>query len=188
MGTVTLIFIALGLAMDAFSVAVTNGMLIKDLKFKNALKIGAFFGVFQGIMPCIGYALGMSFIKYIEQFDHWIAFVLLAIIGMNMIFEAFRGDGEKKEEKNPLSFKVLLMLAIATSIDALAVGISLASVGDVSIWISATIIGVITFVLSVAGVYIGRKSGDLFGNKAVIAGGIVLIGIGAKILIEHLFF
>lgn len=187
MGFISLMLIALSLAMDAFSVAITDGMTIKNLKFSNALKIGAFFGVFQAIMPCLGWLLGCGFINYIRAIDHWIAFGLLGIIGINMIVESIKGDDDEQDTRDPLDNKVLTVLAIATSIDALAVGITFASVGAfVNIWVSAAIIGAVAFVCSIIGVYIGRKSGHLFGNRAEVIGGTVLILIGLKILIEHL--
>lgn len=187
MDFISLLFIAFSLAMDAFSVAITDGMTIKNLKFRNALKIGAFFGIFQAIMPCIGWLLGCGFINYIKAVDHWVAFGLLGFIGVNMIVESIKGDDEKADDSNPLDNKVLAVLAVATSIDALAVGITFASVGTfISIWVSAAIIGIVAFVCSVCGVYIGRKSGHLFGNRAELIGGTVLILIGLKILIEHL--
>lgn len=189
LGLLSLLLVSLSLAMDAFSVAVTDGIVIKNLKFRNALKIGLFFGVFQAAMPCIGWLLGYGFIRYISAIDHWIAFGLLALIGTNMIIEAVRGEEKEDSGKNPLDNKVLAVLAVATSIDALAVGITFATVGAyINIFVSSAVIGVVAFVCSVCGVYIGRKSGDLFGGKAELAGGLVLIGIGAKILIEHLFF
>lgn len=189
MGLFSLLLVAVGLAMDAFSVAVTDGIIIQNLRFRNALKIGLYFGIFQAVMPCIGWALGIGFIQYIQGFDHWIAFILLALIGGNMIREALKGEPEEevKSSRDPLGNKTLFFLAIATSIDALAVGVTFATVGQ-PILISALIIGLVSLILSVSGVYIGRKFGDLFGGKAEIIGGAVLIGIGLKILIEHLWF
>ncbi len=186
---ISLFMLALGLAMDAFSVAVTDGVMVPDLKLRGALKIGAYFGVFQAVMPCIGYFLGVGLIRYIESIDHWIAFILLLIIGVNMIREAFKNDDseENSPPKDPLGNKTLFILAVATSIDALAAGVTLITMPQ-SIMVSALVIGTVSFVLSVAGVYIGKKCGDLFGNKAQVAGGIVLILIGTKILAEHLFF
>jgi putative Mn2+ efflux pump MntP len=183
---ISLLFVAVGLAMDAFSVAITDGIVLKNrLRMRNALKIGLFFGFFQAVMPMIGWFLGINFRKYIEACDHWIAFILLAVIGGKMIFDAIQEKKETEcELQDPLNNKVLFMLAIATSIDALAVGITLATV-NANILLSAAVIGIVAFVFSVAGVYIGKKSGDLFGNKAEIIGGVVLIGIGLKILIEH---
>lgn len=190
MDFITLFIIAVGLAMDAFSVAVTDGIILKKtLKPLNAIKIALFFGVFQAVMPCIGWALGFNFKTYIEGFDHWLALILLGFIGGKMLYEGIKNDDEEDSDnnKNPLDNKVLTLLAIATSIDALAVGITLAAV-NFPILIAAAVIGIVAFVISLAGVYIGSKFGNLFGNKADIVGGLVLIGIGVKILIEHLFF
>ncbi len=186
MDIVTLLFIAVGLAMDAFSVAITDGITIKKIKFANAIKIALFFGVFQFGMLFLGNLLGGTFAKYIEVVDHWIAFVLLMFIGGKMFFDAMKGDEEEASE-NPLSFKTLIILAIATSIDALAVGVSIVTMTE-SILFAASVVGIVAFLFSFAGVYIGNKCGDLFGNRAEIIGGIVLMGIGVKILIEHLFF
>ena len=183
----SLLLIAFALAMDAFSVALTDGMIIKNLRFNNALKIGLFFGVFQVIMPCIGWFLGCGFINYIRAIDHWIAFVLLGFIGVNMIVESVKGEDDDSSEKDPLNNKVLALMAVATSIDALAAGITFAIEGTfVNIFVSSGIIGIVALVCSVCGVYIGRKSGKLFGSRAELVGGIVLILIGLKILIEHL--
>ena len=198
MDIVSVLFIAAALAMDAFSVSITSGMVLKKVKVSASSKIGLFFGVFQFVMPCIGYFLGSAFASLITSFDHWIAFILLGFIGGKMLYEAIKDD-EKEEEniKNPLDNKLLTMLAIATSIDALAVGVTFATMGmqvvspctfsQLALLQSAGIIGVVAFLISVAGVHIGGKCGNLFGNKAEILGGIVLIGIGVKILIEHLF-
>ena len=177
--------------MDAFSVSVTDGIILKGkLKFRNALKIGLFFGIFQAVMPCIGYVLGFNFKSYIESVDHWVALILLGFIGGKMLYDGIRGGDDEEAElegKNPLDNKVLTILAVATSIDALAVGITLATM-DCSLALASGVIGTVAFVLSIVGVYIGNKCGNLFGNKADIVGGLVLVGIGLKILIEHLFF
>lgn len=198
MDIVSVLFIAAALAMDAFSVSITSGMVLKKVKVSASSKIGLFFGVFQFVMPCIGYFLGSAFASLITSFDHWIAFILLGFIGGKMLYEAIKGDDKEEENiKNPLDNKLLTMLAIATSIDALAVGVTFATMGmqvvspctfsQLALLQSAGIIGVVAFLISVAGVHIGGKCGNLFGNKAEILGGIVLIGIGVKILIEHLF-
>lgn len=179
--------LGVGLAMDAFSVSVSDGILLGRAKLRHALKIAFFFGVFQFIMPVIGYAAGSTFAGIIEAFDHWVAFMLLALIGGKMIYEAVTGEKEQEDVKNPLAFKTLLLLAIATSIDALAVGVTFATISS-PVFLSSAIIGVVTFFISAAGVMLGSKCGDLFGNKAEIAGGVILILIGLKILIEHLFF
>ncbi len=198
MDIISVFVLALALAMDALSVSVTSGMILKRATPTASAKIGLFFGGFQFIMPCIGYFLASFFASFITVCDHWIAFVLLGFIGGKMIYEAISDSDEQEDIKNPLDNKLLTMLAIATSIDALAVGITFATVGmqvftgaglmSLSLIMSAGIIGIVAFVLSAAGVYLGARCGNLFGNKAEIIGGIVLIGIGLKILIEHLFF
>ncbi len=187
MDLISVLLIGIGLSMDAFSVAVTDGIVLKKPKPLEAAKIALFFGAFQFLMPCVGFVLGSAFARYITTFDHWVAFILLGFIGGKMLFEAVFEKDEKEEIKNPLSLGTLFVLAIATSIDALAVGVTFATVNTPVLWAS-TVIGIITFVISYAGVYIGSKCGNMLGNKAEIAGGTVLIGIGVKILIEHLFF
>ena len=187
MGFITLLLTAIGLAMDAFSVAITDGILVKKIRWQDAVKIGLFFGGFQFLMPCVGWLLGSAFARYIESVDHWIAFILLGFIGGKMLFEAIAQKEEEVEIHNPLSMKVLTLLAIATSIDALAVGVTFATI-NVPVLFASGVIGVVAFVFSAAGLFIGNRFGNIFGNKAEIAGGAVLVLIGAKILIEHLFF
>lgn len=184
MNIFSVVLISLGLAMDAFAVSLTMGMKINNSGERNkvAIKCGLFFGVFQGIMPFIGWALGKNFTRYISLIDHWIAFIVLAIIGINMIVEAFKKEEDKETANNNKQF---LFLAIATSIDALAVGVSLAFL-NVNILVPVFIIGLITCILSFIGVFLGRKFGDILKNKAAIIGGIILIIIGTKILVEHL--
>lgn len=184
MDIITTILIALGLAMDAFAVSITSGIAIKHLKINHALRIAEFFGLFQAFMPLIGWLAGISLMNYISGIDHWIAFGLLAFIGCKMIYESTKIEDSEKET-NPLNLYVLLLLSIATSIDALAVGVSFAFL-QTAIVTPMIIIGTITFALSFIGVFIGDKSGHLFENKIEIAGGLILIGIGIKILIEHL--
>ena len=184
MSVIEIVLIALALSADAFAVSVTSGIAIKKMKIRHAMLIAAFFGGFQALMPVIGWAGGRWAQKYIESFDHWIAFVLLCFVGGKMIYEAVKGDKEENES-DPLNVYVLFILAIATSIDALAVGLSLAFI-KVFIIVPALIIGCITFALSFAGTYIGNFFGHLFEKKIEIAGGVILIGIGCKILIEHL--
>lgn len=183
----TILFIGWGLAMDAFSVSVTDGIVLKKPRFFQAGKISFFFGAFQFLMPCIGFLLGSAFAKYITAFDHWVAFALLAFIGGKMIWEAFHENNECNTVKNPLDTYTLFILAIATSIDALAVGVTFATMA-VSVLFASAIIGIMTFFICLFGVYLGSWCGNLLGNKAEITGGLVLIAIGAKILIEHLFF
>ena len=170
--------------MDAFAVSITSGITIKRLHINHALKIALFFGLFQAFMPIIGWLAGLSLRDYISAVDHWIAFGLLSFIGCKMIYESITVQSSKKEI-NPLNVYVLLVLSIATSIDALAVGISFAFL-KVSIVTPVIIIGTVTFLLSYLGVYIGDRIGHFFENKIEIAGGILLIGIGIKILVEGL--
>lgn len=188
MGFVELFLIGVGLSMDAFAVSICKGLGMKRLNMGQAPVIGLFFGGFQALMPFIGWALGTQLADFITPIDHWIAFILLALIGGKMLFDAFRGDdeGEAGEPKDTrLDLKELLMLAIATSIDALAVGITFAFLGVNIVWAIA-VIGVTTFALSVVGVAVGHVFGARYEKGATIAGGIVLILIGCKILLEHL--
>lgn len=190
MGFVELFLIGVGLSMDAFAVSICKGLGMKRLNMKQALVIGLFFGGFQALMPLIGWALGTQLADFITPIDHWIAFILLVLIGGKMLFDAFReGDEEDADEPKDtrLDFKELLMLAIATSIDALAVGVTFAFLG-VNIVVAIAVIGVTTFVLSVVGVAVGHAFGARYEKGATIAGGIVLILIGCKILLEHLGF
>lgn len=182
MGTTELILIALGLSMDACAVSVCKGLSVHKLKARHALLAGAYFGLFQGLMPLIGYLLGFRFEYFIKEIDHWIAFVLLAVIGINMIRESF---GQAEEHNDDFGFKTMLVLAIATSIDALAVGISFAFL-SVDIVSAAVFIGAITFCLSALGTYVGHFFGERFKNGAEFTGGLILIGMGLKILLEHL--
>jgi putative Mn2+ efflux pump MntP len=184
MDIISIVIIAVGLAMDAFAVSITSGITIKRLHINHALKIALFFGLFQAIMPIIGWLAGLSLRDYISAIDHWIAFGLLSFIGCKMIYESITVQSSKKEI-NPLNVYVLLVLSVATSIDALAVGVSFAFL-KVSIVTPVIIIGTVTFLLSYLGVYIGDRIGHFFENKIEIAGGILLIGIGIKILVEGL--
>lgn len=187
MGIVELLLTAIALSMDAFAVSVCKGLGMRRMRYDQALVISLYFGVFQALMPLIGWLLGTSFSRYIQAFDHWIAFVLLAFIGGKMLWDVFheKEDGEQESAERRLDHRELFMLAIATSIDALAVGIAFACL-DVNIWNSISIIGVTTLVISFAGVWIGNRFGNRFQKKAEIAGGLVLILIGVKILAEHL--
>ena len=178
-----LFLIALALSMDAFAVAICKGLSVKRVGAKHILTAGVYFGGFQALMPLIGFLLGYKFERFIVSVDHWIAFVLLAVIGGNMIKEAL--GGEDDEVNDSFSFKTMLPLALATSIDALAVGISFAFLG-VDIVTAALLIGVTTFVISGAGIVVGNIFGAKYKSKAELAGGIVLILIGLKILLEHL--
>lgn len=180
--------IGVGLSMDAFAVAICKGLNMRKLDKVQTLVIAVFFGGFQALMPFVGWLLGKQFEAYITSFDHWIAFVLLAFIGGKMIWDVFKGDDKDEsccEEGAKLDVKELFMLAIATSIDALAVGISFAFL-QVNIVSAITLIGCTTFVISAAGVFIGHKFGSKYEDKASLAGGIILILIGLKILLEHL--
>lgn len=178
-----LFLIALALSMDAFAVAICKGLSVKKVGAKHILTVGIYFGGFQALMPFIGFLLGFKFERFIVSIDHWIAFVLLAVIGGGMIREAIAGGED--EANDSFSFKTMLPLALATSIDALAVGISFAFLG-VDIVAAAVLIGVTTFVLSGAGIVVGNVFGAKYKSKAELAGGIVLILIGLKILLEHL--
>lgn len=180
----TIIIIAIGLAMDAFAVSIVSGAAYKQLNIKHALRLALFFGGFQAFMPLIGFLAGITVKEYIANFDHWIAFGLLSAIGAKMIYESTK---IKPARQNPehLNILVLLALSVATSIDALAVGITL-SILKISIVVAAIIIGLITFILSYLGVFIGKNFGHFFESKIEALGGIILIAIGFKILLEHL--
>ena len=171
--------------MDAFAVAVCKGLAVQKAKISQMLIAGIWFGGFQALMPLIGYFLGSTFNTYIEKFDHWVAFVLLALIGINMLREAFSKEEEKPADAS-FGVKTMLVMAIATSIDALAVGIALAMDATTNIWLAVVCIGVITFILSAAGIKIGNIFGAKYKSKAELAGGVILILLGAKILLEHL--
>lgn len=183
MGVLEIFLISVGLAMDSFAVSVCKGLSMKKMSWKKAIIIGLYFGLFQAFMPVIGYFLGSTFENLVTQIDHWIAFVLLAFIGGNMIKEAFDKDCEDKNDS--VDFKTMVVLGIATSIDALAVGITFAFL-KVNIILAVIIIGIIAFVFSIIGVKIGNKFGDRYERKAELAGGIILILMGTKILLEHL--
>ena len=181
---VELFLIAVGLSMDAFAVSVCKGLSERSLRAKHYFIIGAWFGGFQALMPLIGYLLGSAFEQYITSFDHWVAFVLLGLIGGNMIREAFSKDEEDQDAS--FGFKTMLLLAIATSIDALAVGITFALLPDVNIFAAIGLIGVTTFILSAFGLKVGNVFGTKYKSKAEFVGGVILILIGTKILLEHL--
>lgn len=183
MGIIELILLSIGLGMDAFAVSVCKGISMKKMNWKKACIIGLYFGGFQAIMPVIGYFFGSSFESIITNIDHWIAFILLAIIGAKMIQEAFQKEEEEYNED--ISVKTMIVLSIATSIDALAVGITFAFL-KVNLLLAITLIGTITFILSVIGTKIGNRFGDKYKSKAELAGGIILIIIGLKILPEHI--
>lgn len=185
MGITDVLVLAVGLSMDAFAVSICKGLATTRLKFKYILVVGLYFGIFQAVMPLIGYYLASGFRHLIESFDHWIAFGLLLLIGANMIREAFKKDEEAADDS--LRIGTMLVLAVATSIDALAVGISMACASmSVNIFAAVAIIGAITLSLSMAGVKIGNAFGEKFKTKAEVSGGLILIAIGIKILLEHL--
>jgi putative Mn2+ efflux pump MntP len=180
-----LIGIAVGLSMDALAVSVANGIMIKKLQVRHAFRIAFSFGFFQAIMPLIGWAAGITFSTYIKEFDHWVAFALLVLVGGRMIWESISASKKDEAMKNCLHFPTLLVLSLATSIDALAVGVSFAFL-DMTIWFPMLVIGLITFAICFTGVILGNKIGSFFGNKLGIIGGLVLIGIGIEILLQHI--
>lgn len=184
MGFVELFLIAVGLSMDAFAVSICKGLSVQRLRLRHMLLAGLYFGAFQALMPLLGYLLGARFAGLITAYDHWVTFVLLALIGGNMLREAFSG-GEEEAQNADFTCRAMLPLAVATSIDALAVGVSFAFM-KVLILPAAALIGITTFCFGAAGVKIGNVFGARYEKKAEIAGGVILILIGAKILLEHL--
>lgn len=184
MSIITIILIGVGLAMDCFAVSIANGFAMTSLKIKNAMRIAFYFGLFQAVMPVLGWLAGTAFKQLISGVDHWIAFGLLFAIGIKMIIEALRLEKTERHAES-LNTYTLLMLSIATSIDALAVGISLSFL-QVSIIMPALLIGIVTFLLSLSGVVAGKKFGHLLESKIEIGGGLILMGIGIKILYTHL--
>ncbi len=184
MNILEVILVSIGLAMDAFAVSVCKGLAMKKIDFKKMLVIGLYFGIFQGGMPVIGYMLGTNFESLVTKIDHWIAFILLSFIGINMIREALKSKCDCEKQSDSVAFKEMVILAIATSIDALAVGITFAFLKTNLIAV-VTSIGVITFVLSMMGVCIGNRFGNKYESKAQITGGLILIMMGIKILFEH---
>lgn len=181
-----LIILGIGVSMDAFAVSICKGLTTKRATLKQMGTCGIWFGGFQALMPLLGFLFGSIFANAIESVDHWIAFILLGLIGGNMIREAFSKKEDGKEKNADFSIKTMFTMAVATSIDALAVGVSLAMAGSVNIWIAILIIGLTTCIFSTVGVKIGSVFGDKFEKKAQIAGGVILILIGLKILLEHL--
>ena len=188
MGFGELFLLAVGVSMDAFAVSVCKGLAMKKATLGGQLTCGVWFGGFQALMPLIGFFLGTLFADAIETVDHWIAFGLLALIGGNMLKDAFDTDCDCEEHSADLSVKTMFVMAVATSIDALAVGISLAMAGNVNIWLAIALIGMTTCVFSAIGVKIGNIFGSRFEKKAQMAGGVILILLGLKILLEHLGF
>ncbi len=189
MGIGELLLLGLGVSMDAFAVSICKGLCMKKATVKASLTCGAWFGGFQALMPLIGFLLGSLFADAIQMVDHWVAFGLLGIIGINMLKEAFEKedvDACPVDGEVDLSVRTMFVMAVATSIDALAVGISLAMAGDVNIVLAVLLIGAFTFSMSAAGVQIGNIFGSRFEKKAQVAGGAILILLGVKILLEHL--
>lgn len=183
MNTIEILIIGIGLAMDAFAVAICKGLSIKKLSLKKCLIVGTYFGIFQGLMPLLGFILGISFQSIITKIDHWIAFIFLGVIGINMIKES--SSKEESTTTDKLDFNSMVPLAIATSIDALAIGITFAFL-KVNILFASTIITVTTLIISTIGVILGNKFGTKYEKKAEFTGGIILILMGIKILLEHL--
>jgi putative Mn2+ efflux pump MntP len=184
MELLSIIVVALGLSMDAFAVSVVTGAAYRQLHIRHTIRMAAFFGGFQAFMPAVGYLAGLAFRKYIEDFDHWVAFAILFVIGLKMIYESFKIKEERKA-MHPANWAVLLTLAVATSIDALAVGLTLSLITN-SITEAIIIIGAVTSLLSCVGVYIGKRFGHFFESGIEAAGGLVLIGLGVKILLQHI--
>jgi Predicted membrane protein len=182
----TVFLLAVGLSFDSFAVSVCSGLNLPQIRFVQAAKIAVFLALFQSVMPLVGWVVGNSVKSLIEPVDHWIAFGLLSLIGGKMIIESFI-DAEAKEIKNPLDLRVILTLSVATSIDALAVGFSFATLLS-KILIAVLIIGLVTFIASMLGILLGKKTGPKINRFAEIIGGLILLFIGSKILIEHLFF
>ena len=184
MDWITLIGIAVALAMDAFAVALGAGLTLSSMNGRHLFRLGFHFGLFQALMPIVGWLAGMTVQQWIAAYDHWIAFGLLGFVGGKMIWEAFREEGEEAAATDPTRGMTLVMLSIATSIDALAVGLSLAMLG-VSIWVPSLVIGVVAGAFTVAGMLLGRRLGVSWERKVEAFGGLVLCGIGIKILVEH---
>lgn len=183
MDVLSILLIAVGLAMDAFAVSVCKGLAVKGLNWRHALLVGLWFGGFQGLMPVLGYYLGSTFSGFIAAYDHWAVFIILGFIGFNMIREALSDDGESIDDD--LGLKTMALLAIATSIDALAVGVTFAVSGD-GILLPAMVIGVVTLVISMFGVWIGGRFGNRYGDRAELVGGSILVLLGFKFLLEGL--
>jgi manganese efflux pump family protein len=184
MELLSVITIAVGLAMDTFAVSIVTGAAYKQLHIRHALRMAGFFGGFQAFMPVVGYLAGLTVRQYVSNYDHWIAFGILAAVGFKMIYESFKIQ-EEKNTPDPSSLMVVLVLAVATSIDALAVGVTISLITN-AIALAVIIIGAVTFVMSFAGVYIGKRFGHFFEGGIEIVGGLVLIALGIKIVIQHI--
>ena len=183
MNNIEIIILALALSADAFAVSISGGVCVKHVKISDSLKMALFFGVFQGLMPLVGWFAGSTFYQYIKDYGSWIALALLSAIGIKMVIGSF--DHENEECKNYFNTKILFILAIATSIDALAAGFSLNFL-EVDIFLPALMIFAITFLMSLLGIFIGKRAGNIFGRRAEMAGGLMLIGIGIKLVISSL--
>lgn len=181
---ISILLIAVGLAMDAFAVSIVTGSLYKELHVKHAFRMALFFGGFQAVMPIFGFLAGMGLKGYVTEIDHWVAFGLLSFVGGKMIYEAFQIESAEKN-RDPSNLLILLALSVATSIDALAVGVTLSLLTS-AIALAVALIGMVTFGLSFAGVYIGKRFGHFFESRIEVVGGVILIAIGIKILIQHL--
>lgn len=188
MNFLELILTAIGLSMDAFAVSVTDGLCCKDLQKKHAISIGLCFGIMQGLMPTIGFFLGQAFAEYITAVDHYIALILLGYIGGKMILDAIQESKQDEPEPYHMHMKTILMQGIATSIDALAVGVSFSALANIHILPAALEIAGITCILSIAGVCFGKRLGQKCGSYALFAGGLILITLGIKIFVQHMFF
>ena len=186
MDFVSILIIAIGLSADSFAVSVSNGLINNTLKFRNNLFVALSFAFFQALMPLLGYLLGNTFANEIKATDHWIAFTLLSFIGLKMIYESFRKD-ENQNNKTSINFFIIIAQSVATSIDALIIGISFAFI-KVNIYITVFVIGIVTLIFSLSGFCIGKKYGNKFSKYAELTGGIILILLGVKILIEHIYF
>ena len=185
MGLLTIFLIAVSLSFDTFAVSVSSGLALPKINFRNAVRIAFILAFFQALMPVIGWLAGTGFSSLIKDWDHWIAFILLALLGGKMIYESLT-NGTEERNFNPLDLKVCILMAIATSIDALVVGVSFAFL-DFKIVVSTLMIGLVTFIVSLLGIFFGRKVGVRLGRRMEVLGGVILIGIGLKILLEHLF-
>lgn len=185
MGYFTLLFVAIGLSVDSFAVSLSCGLIMSKITFWKASRIGFSLAAFQAAMPIVGWFIGIKIEKYVINFDHWLAFGLLSLIGGKMIFESLRTTEDDHKRINPLDLKILLGMSLATSIDALVVGVSFAFI-EVNLYITSFIIGFTTFFFSMLGILFGKKSGKHFGRNMEIIGGIMLILIGIKILLDHL--
>ena len=185
MGWLSLLALAAALAMDAFAVAIVTGLTLKPMTRRHVFRLAFHFGLFQALMPTIGWAAGTAVHKYISAFDHWVAFALLASVGGKMVWGAFHGEDDGKAPDDPTSGWSLVVLSVATSIDALAVGLSLAMIGS-TIVIPAVVIGLVAAAFTATGMVLGRRIGSLWGKRVEVVGGLILIAIGVKIVMEHL--